>query len=124
MAQTRSITRSYSSSGISCGALLTLLTPFHARRRHRRAARGPRSGTEILTGVLEATVRDPSGRDPSARLTYGLEAQVTGRRRRATRPHFHAREASPTGIGRLTSIGPGTTLRWVGPGRLAGLTPG
>src|SRR5450631_1989933 len=87
-------------SGLThCDTLLSLL------RQHGRAARGPRSGTEILTGVLEATVRDPSGRDPSARLMRGLEAHVTGRRRRATRPHFHAREASLTGIGRLMSIG-------------------
>ena len=106
MAQTRSITRSCSSSGISSGALLTLTLPSTLVDNTGGAARGPRSGPEILTGVLEATVRDPSGRGPSARLMHGLESPVTGRRRRATRPHFHAREASPTGIGRLMTIRP------------------
>src|ERR1019366_4561702 len=37
----------------------------HAARQGRgRDARGPRSGTEILNRLLEATVRDPSGRAP------------------------------------------------------------
>lgn len=39
--------------------------------------------TEILTGVLEATVRDPARSGPGARLRNG-----------ATRPHFHACEPS------------------------------
>jgi hypothetical protein len=30
---------------------------------------------ENLTGVLEATVRDPQGQDPGARLMGGLESQ-------------------------------------------------
>ena len=54
-------------------------------------------GTEILTGVLEATVRDPSRSGPGARLKYGLTHPRKRRRRRATRPHFHACEASPEG---------------------------
>jgi hypothetical protein len=29
-------------------------------------------GTEILTGVLEATARDPSRSGPGAKLVYGL----------------------------------------------------
>ena len=32
-------------------------------------------GTESLTGVLEATVRDPSRSGPGARLIHGLAAQ-------------------------------------------------
>lgn len=32
-------------------------------------------GTENLTGVLEATMRDPSTRGPGARLNYGLQDQ-------------------------------------------------
>jgi hypothetical protein len=59
------------------------------------------------------------GRGPNARLTYGFKAQVTGRRRRAARPHFHVREASPEGIGRLTSI----VLDRGRPGRSGGRQP-
>ena len=51
--------------------------------------------TEILTGVLEATVRDPSGRAPAPSSCAGSCGPRKHRRRRATRPHFHAREASP-----------------------------
>ena len=50
--------------------------------------------TEILIGVLAATVRDPSRSGPGARLTHGLTHPKTHRRRRATQPHFHAYEAS------------------------------
>src|SRR5262245_34092710 len=50
-------------------------------------------GTEILTGVLEATVRDPSRSSPGAKLMDGLTHPSMGRRRRATRPNFHACEA-------------------------------
>src|SRR5215213_10959394 len=50
-------------------------------------------GTEILTGVLEATVRDPSRSSPGAKLMDGLTHPRMGRRRRATRPNFHACEA-------------------------------
>ena len=51
-------------------------------------------GTEILTGVLEATVRDPSGRGPDTRLIGGLTYQGVVGVGRATRPDFHACEAS------------------------------
>ena len=65
---------------------------------HGRAAWGPRyRETEILTGVLEATVRDPSRSGPGARLTCGLTHPRKRRRRQATRPHFRACEASPEG---------------------------
>jgi len=56
-------------------------------------------GTEILTGVLEATVRDPSRSGPGARLKYGITRPRKRRRRQATRPNFHACEASPGGMG-------------------------
>jgi hypothetical protein len=39
-------------------------------------ARGPGQGTEILTGVLVATVCDPSGSGPSVRLIYGFHFQA------------------------------------------------
>ena len=72
--------------------------PITSARSNRVVARGPRSrGTEILTGVLEATVRDPSRSGPGTRLKYGLTHPRKRRRRRATRPHFHACEASPEG---------------------------
>jgi hypothetical protein len=45
-----------------------LITPPHHKTSQWWAARGPRSGTEILTGALKATVRDPSGQSPSASL--------------------------------------------------------
>ena len=38
--------------------------------------RGP-GQSERLTGVLVATMRDPSGQDPGARLSYGMRRQVT-----------------------------------------------
>jgi hypothetical protein len=50
-------------------------------------------GTEILIGVLEATVCDPSRSNPGAKLMEGLTHPRMGRRRRATLPNFHAREA-------------------------------
>jgi hypothetical protein len=39
----------------------------------RWAARGPRSGTEILTGVLKATVRDPSRSGPQRQTQYRVQ---------------------------------------------------
>ena len=59
-------------------------------------------GTEILTGVLEATVRDPCRSGPGAKLVCGLTHPRNDRRRQATRPHFHACEASPGGIWSLS----------------------
>jgi hypothetical protein len=42
-------------------------------------------------------VRDPSRSGPGARLPSGVEHPSESRRRRATRPHFHACKASPGG---------------------------
>jgi hypothetical protein len=42
---------------------------------HHGGARGPRSGTEILTGALEAAVGDPSGPGPSVKLIHGFVSQ-------------------------------------------------
>ena len=53
--------------------------------------------TEILTGVLEATVRDPSRSGPGARLIYGLTSQGNVGVGRRPDPNFHACEASPQG---------------------------
>src|ERR1700692_2264387 len=72
--------------------------PITSARSNRAGCPGASvQGTEILTGVLEATVRDPSRSGPGARLLYGLTHPRKHRRRRATRPHFHACEASPAG---------------------------
>jgi hypothetical protein len=49
---------------------------------------GSSVGTESLTGVLKATMRDPSSRYPSVGLRYELNHPRQGRRRRATRPRF------------------------------------
>src|ERR1700759_5617341 len=65
--------RSCSWSSMTCG-LLTASSDAESDGKER-AARGPRSaGTRpgILTGVLEATVRDPQVRTPAARLNYGF----------------------------------------------------
>ena len=60
IAATRSKTCSYSWSSISCGSSITGPSSSHRHHQGTHAdARGPRSGTEILTGVLEATMRDP-----------------------------------------------------------------
>src|SRR6202171_4439898 len=71
IAQTRSMTNSYSASGISCGLGICLRFNSVALQssRHTLAAGCPGAsvkGTEILTGVLEATVRDPSRSGPGA----------------------------------------------------------
>jgi CRP-like cAMP-binding protein len=59
-------------------------------------------GTEILIGVLEATVRDPSRSGPGARLTHGLTGPRNGRRRQATPPHFSRPRGVPRRDRRLT----------------------
>src|SRR6266487_819566 len=62
-----------------------------------RAARGPRSEAESLTGVLQAQCATRQGQGPGARLTYELTAQRRHRRRQATRPDFHACATPPQG---------------------------
>src|SRR5262245_42967416 len=100
IAATRSMICSCSASGISSGSLITRHPPATSQpKRGSGMPAGPRSGTEILTGVLEATVRDPSGRGPGARLFDGLEAQATIGVGGQPAHHFHARVAYPTGQG-------------------------
>jgi hypothetical protein len=100
-----------------------------------RAARGSRSaGTRpgILTGVLEATVRDPQVRTPAARLNYGFvfhsapasraarpycppprtTAPAPARTRQrpqpaatGTDPHFHAARPPPDEMAKLAQLG-------------------
>ena len=67
----------------------------HASQQLHELPAGLGQEAENLTGVLEATVRDPSRSGPGTRLKYGLTHSRKRRRRRATRPHFHACEASP-----------------------------
>jgi hypothetical protein len=74
IAQTRSRICSCSSSSISWGSVIAGPSP-HAREAGTRAARGPRSETEILTGVLEAQRATRQGQGPGARLLYGLRDQ-------------------------------------------------
>jgi hypothetical protein len=72
MAATRSITNSCSASGISSGvngSCFRFNPLAFQSSRHALAAGCPGAsvkGTEILTGVLEATVRDPSRSGPGA----------------------------------------------------------
>src|ERR1017187_2514708 len=73
IAATRSMTCSCSSSTIPCGSLITRALLHPLQRTRWRDARGPRSGTEILPGALEAAVHDPSRSGPGARLAHGLE---------------------------------------------------
>jgi len=54
-------------------------------------------GTQSLTGVLVATVRDPSRRGPGARLISGLEGQGTDGVGRQAHTHFLAYATSPQG---------------------------
>src|SRR4030095_14101448 len=67
IAATRSQVCSCSSSSISCGSRIAGDASSHPWARSR-AARGPRSGTESLTGVLEAQCATRQGQSPSARL--------------------------------------------------------
>src|SRR5215216_53540 len=67
IAATRSQVCSCSSSSISCGSRIAGYASSHPWARSR-AARGPRSGTESLTGVLEAQCATRQGQSPSARL--------------------------------------------------------
>src|SRR6266511_1912853 len=94
-AATRSTTCSYSSSWISRGSRIAGPSP-HLTVARCRAARGPRSEAESLTGVLQAQCATRQGQGPSARLTRRPQRPETRRRRRATRPYFHACAASPT----------------------------
>ena len=60
-------------------------------------------GTEILTGVLEATVRDPSRSGPGARLTDGLD----------TPKKTSASAGDPTPFSRLRGVpGEGQMASW------------
>src|SRR6185312_6412327 len=81
-----------------CSHLACPPIPFHRVGRPGASVKG----TEILTGVLEATVRDPCRSGPGAKLVCGLTHPRNDRRRQATRPHFHACEASPRGISSLS----------------------
>jgi len=72
IAATRSITNSCSASGISSGSGICLRFNLFALQSSRRTLAASHlgasvKGTEILTGVLEATVRDPSRSGPGAR---------------------------------------------------------
>ena len=90
----------------SCSHFACPPIPFHRVGRLGASVKG----TEILTGVLEATVRDPCRSGPGAKLVCGLTHPRNDRRRQATRPHFHACEASPRGIwslSRVRGIAPG-----------------
>src|SRR6266487_68543 len=95
-AATRSTSCSYSSSSSSCGSRIAGPSPPITMARCR-AARGPRSEAESLTGVLQAQCATRQGQGPGARLTYELTAQRRHRRRRATRPDFHACATPPQG---------------------------
>src|SRR6185312_6390830 len=75
-AATRSITSSYSASGISSGSCFNSLVLQSHPPIPWRVAWGPRSReTEILIGVLATFVRAPSSSGPGARLAHGLAAK-------------------------------------------------
>jgi hypothetical protein len=57
-----------------------------------------------LTGVLEATVRDPSRSRPRRQTNARAQIPSEQRRRRATHPYFHACVAPPEGTLGLTRI--------------------
>lgn len=58
--------------------------------------------TEILIGVLEATVRDPCGRAPATKLTPGLEDPGKLRRQQAAPTPVFTPARRPAGIWELT----------------------
>src|SRR6185312_11777185 len=89
-----------------CSHLACPPIPFHRVGRPGASVKG----TEILTGVLEATVRDPCRSGPGAKLVCGLTHPRNDRRRQATRPRFHACEASPRGIWSLSLKAPDPEL--------------
>jgi hypothetical protein len=102
--------RQGSASGISCGwpthdGVRLFMTPPTHEITIGGLPGGLGQGTEILTGVLKATVRDPSGRGPGARPIDELKISraspaSTGNPTSPTSPHpnrFHACEASPEG---------------------------
>src|SRR4029077_17448989 len=95
-AATRSITSSCSASGISSGSCFNSLVLQSHPPIPWRVVWGPRSReTEILIGVLAATVRDPSRSGPGARLTHGLTAQEHVGVGRRPEPIFHAPRGVP-----------------------------
>src|SRR5512133_393822 len=88
-AHTRSITNSWSASRISAGFLITTLFSILVPEEPDGMPGGLGQGTESLTGVLEATVRDPYRSGPQ-RQTDQRDHGVTGttRRRQAPPPIF------------------------------------
>ena len=100
IAATRSITSSCSSSRTISGSLFNSFVLQPIQHSPRAGCPGASvEGTEILTGVLEATVRDPSRSRPRHQAHRRAHIPRGSRRRRATRPYFHACEASPEGQG-------------------------
>src|SRR5512133_1741405 len=76
-AHTRSITNSWSASRISAGFLITTLFSILVREEPDGMPGGLGQGTESLTGVLEATVRDPYRSGPR-RQTDQRDHGITG----------------------------------------------
>src|SRR6266508_2774710 len=97
IAATRATSCSYSSSWISCGSRIPRPSPHLHRGPDQGLPEGLGQGTESLNRVLQAQCATRQGQGPDTRLVYGLQRSTTHRRRRATRPDFHACAASPRG---------------------------
>jgi hypothetical protein len=97
-------TRSTSSAG-SPGDLLHSDRPFRdGQRFRRRAARRNQQGHHQAESRAQGNNAGPLAMVPCVRLCYGLTSTKHHRRRRATRPDFHACRASPQGHSRLCCI--------------------
>ena len=107
MAHTRSTTSSCSASGICSGSEFILLSSFHIPHAITTAGRLGASvkGTEILTGVLEATMRDPSRSGPRRQANERAQAQGEVGVGRPPDPIFT--RPSGSAIGRLVTSSDG-----------------
>src|SRR6266516_1628964 len=94
MAATRSRRTSWSLSW-TCSGSRDTPPGSNQLRRGWKAARGPRSGTENLTGVLEATVCDPSRSGPAPDLITASRAKITAASAGDQTAVFHAAAACP-----------------------------
>jgi hypothetical protein len=76
----------FADASASISSLSGLTSPSSSHRDMGGLAGGLGQGTEIPSGVLVATMRDPFWSDPGARLTYGLKARERSASRASPHP--------------------------------------
>src|SRR6266511_3138836 len=104
-AATRSATCSCASSWISCGSRITGPSPHLHRGPDTQGCPGASVRNRKSEPRAPSTVRDPSRSRPRRQTNPRAHVPEKRRRRRATRPDFHACAASPHGTSGLTSKG-------------------